>query len=325
MRMNYFLIKLEFDTQVHFGPSDTAQSLSVSEDHFCADTIFSALCHTALQCSGISALEQLRGWVQKGELLISDSMPWREDDYFLPKPFVLSEDRKELSASLKKTMKKLAWIPVRSFPAFMESVHGGTPFDPSKSAESFGFQAEVTRAAVRDGMDAVPYRVGIYRFEENCGLYVIAAVKTAEQETALLSLFQMLGMGGIGGKISSGYGKFHLKDTVQLNEVYGNQTGWLYSALSKKTGLSLLLSTSLPKESELELALENATFQVVRRGGFVASDTYAETPRKKKTQFFLRAGSMLSYRFEGDLYSVGGSGNHPVYRYAKPLFLGVDL
>lgn len=325
MRMNYFLIKLAFDTAVHFGPSDTAQSLSVSEDHFYADTVFSALCHTAFQLSGEKALEQLCDWVRKGELFISDSMPWREKDYFLPKPFILSKNRKELPASLQKAMKKLAWIPVRSFPAFSESVHGGTPFDPSQSAATFGFPEEVTRAAVSDGVDAVPYRVGLYQFEENCGLFTIAAVRTEEQERVLLSLFQALGMSGIGGKVSSGCGKFHLEDVILLNRCDDDQTEWFYHALSEKTGRNLLLSASLPREEELESVLKDAAFQVVRRGGFVASDTYAKTPMKKKTQFFFRAGSIFSRRFEGDLYSVGSFGSHPVYRYAKPLFLGVDL
>lgn len=325
MHMNYFLIKLAFDTAVHFGPSDTAQSLSVSEDHFCADTVFSALCHTALQLSGKNALEQLCDWVRKGDFLISDSMPWREEDYYLPKPFVLSENRTEQPATVQKAMKKLSWIPVCSFPAFSESVHGGTPFEPSQAATAFGIQTEVTRAAVSDGADTVPYRVGLYQFEENCGLYVIAAIRTTEQENILLSLFRALGMSGIGGKVSSGCGKFHLDDVVLLNEFYDNQTEWLYHALSEKKGRYLLLSASLPKEEELEAVLENAAFQVVRRGGFIASDTYAETPMKKKTQFFFRAGSMFSHRFEGDLYSVGSFGSHPVYRYAKPLFLGVDL
>ena len=50
--MNYFLIKLEFDSCVHFGTADSAQSLSASEDHVLADTLFSALCHTALQLHG---------------------------------------------------------------------------------------------------------------------------------------------------------------------------------------------------------------------------------------------------------------------------------
>ena len=323
--MNYFLIKLQFDTNVHIGPSDTAQSLSVSEDHFCADTLFSALCHTALQGFGPNALEQLCDWVRTGDLLLSDSMPWQGEECFLPKPILPSESRKELPASIKKTMKKLAWIPVRQFPAFIESVRGGAPFIPCDREDSFGMQTEVTRAAVRFGRDTLPYRVGLYQFAENSGLYVIVTMKTTEQETVLLSLFDMLGMGGIGGKTSSGCGRFHVEDTVLLNEFFDDQTEWFYHALSEKKGKNLLLSASLPHEEELETSLEGATFQLIRRGGFVASDTYAQTPMKKKTQFFFRAGSVFPRRFEGDLYMVGNAGSHPVYRYAKPLFLGVDL
>ena len=325
MRMNYFLIKLAFDTGVHFGPADTAQSLSVSEDHFCADTFFSALCHTALQLFDRNTLEKLFDWARNGELLLSDSMPWREKDCYLPKPFYLGEERKELPAGQKKKMKKLAWISVRDFPRFLESVRGGTLFEPSGAADRFGVHTEVTRAAVQDGRDAVPYRIGVYQFENNCGLYEIAAAKTQEQEAVLLSLFQALGMGGIGGKISSGYGKFHLEDVVLLNEFFDAQTQWLYESLTAEKERSVLLSASLPREEELEQALEGATYQLVRRGGFVTSDTYAETPQKKKTQYFFRSGSVFGHRFTGDLYSVGGFGEHPVYRYAKPMFLGVDL
>ena len=39
--MNYFLYKLKFTTAVHFGSSDSALGLLASEDHFCADTLFS--------------------------------------------------------------------------------------------------------------------------------------------------------------------------------------------------------------------------------------------------------------------------------------------
>ena len=44
--MNYSLIRLRFDGLAHFGTSDSALSLFTSEDHFYADTLFSALCHT---------------------------------------------------------------------------------------------------------------------------------------------------------------------------------------------------------------------------------------------------------------------------------------
>ena len=40
--MNYSLIRLRFDGLAHFGTSDSALSLFTSEDHFYADTLFSA-------------------------------------------------------------------------------------------------------------------------------------------------------------------------------------------------------------------------------------------------------------------------------------------
>ena len=323
--MNYFLIKLAFDTAVHFGPADTAQSLAVSEDHVCADTLFSALCHTAMQVEGENLLKRLCGWVQDGTLLLSDTMPWRGEDFFLPKPCVLSDSPQDLPPEWRKAMKKLAWLPVRSFSAFSESVRGGAPFDPSSCPKTFGIRAEITRAAVSEGEDAVPYRVGVYRFDADCGLYFLAAMETAEQETVLLTLVEALGLSGIGGKISSGYGKFHLEGEMLLNEFDDEQTRWLYHGLACAGKRALLLSASLPGEDEMETALEGAAFQVIRRGGFAASDSGAENPMKKKTQYFIRAGSLFVNRYAGGLYVVNRYGCHPVYRYGKPLFLGVNL
>ena len=323
--MNYFLIKMSFDTAVHFGASDSAQSLSTVNDHILADTLFSALCHTALQIGGEDTLQMLCKWVQDGEMLLSDTMPWRGKDCFLPKPYVHSDSRKEVSAAKRKGMKKLSWIPVRSFTDFSESVRGGDAFDPAEYQVFFGTEQEMVRAAVTEGEDARPYRVGAYQFAENCGLYVIAALKTEQQQQILIQLMNVLGMGGIGGKISSGYGKFHLQDQICLNHGRDEQEKWMYHALTQTRGRQLLLSASLPKEDELYAVLDDAFYQLVRRSGFVASETYADTPMKKKTQYYLRAGSMLSCRFAGDLYTVGTKGKHAVYRYGKPLFMGVDL
>lgn len=74
--MNYSLIRLRFDGLAHFGTSDSALSLFTSEDHFYADTLFSALCHTALSLHGIDGLQSLLQQAADGSLLLSDSMPW---------------------------------------------------------------------------------------------------------------------------------------------------------------------------------------------------------------------------------------------------------
>ncbi len=86
--MNYSLIRLRFDGLAHFGTSDSALSLFTSEDHFYADTLFSALCHTALSLHGIDGLHSLLQQAADGSLLLSDSMPWHRIahgvDYYLP-------------------------------------------------------------------------------------------------------------------------------------------------------------------------------------------------------------------------------------------------
>lgn len=94
-------------------------------------------------------------------------------------------------------------------------------------------------------------------------------------------MLDWLGATGIGGKVSSGYGKFHIVDKIYLNEPFDDQTEWMYHALSAEHAPYLLLSTSLPQTDELDNALEGASFQLVRRSGFMASDR-VETPLKKK-------------------------------------------
>ena len=86
--MNYFLFKLSFHTPCHFGSSDSALSLYTSEDHFCADTLFSALCHTARTLYGNSGVEALIEKAQKDQLFLSDAMPWCGERYYLPRPFL---------------------------------------------------------------------------------------------------------------------------------------------------------------------------------------------------------------------------------------------
>ena len=132
--MNYYLYKLQFDGAVHFGAADSALSLSSSADHFCADTLFSALCHTAGTLWGNKGIEALCKQVNDGALLLSDSMPWRckedKDIYYLPKPCAVSQAKQEVPADLRKQIKRLAWIPVAEMAAFQSSLEGKALYLP---------------------------------------------------------------------------------------------------------------------------------------------------------------------------------------------------
>lgn len=323
--MNSLLFKLHFTTAVHFGLPDSALSLTSSQETFCADTLFSALCHTALSLWGTKGVEELCAWAKEGSLLLSDAMPWREDTLYLPKPMARAQSTVELPAEDRKAMKKLQWLPVEAFDGFARSLAGGPAFEPRRHSARFGTPVEMTRARVCEGEDAVPYAVGTFHFEENCGLYLLAQCENERQSDMLVALLKALGLSGIGGKISSGYGRFVLEDPVRLEQPHDRQTEWLCKALQGEHSHYLLVSASLPQDGELDRTLAGASFALIRRGGFVQSNTYAAQARKKRTQYFLASGSVLSCRFCGDLYEVGSGGSHPVYRYGRPVLLGVDL
>lgn len=324
--MNYYLYKLKFDTAVHFGPSASSQSLYTSEDHFCADTLFSALCHTALSVHGQEGLEQLCRQAETGNLLLSDSMPWLDDTFYLPKPFVSARTERDVPAAKRKAIKKLKWIPLDDFTAFARSVQGGPVYDGDAAQAEFGVGTSMAKVRIQPGSDSLPYQVGLYHFKVNAGLWFLAGCETEQLADTLQVLVEGLSYSGIGGKTSSGYGKYHVEDVVYLNEPFDASTEWLYAALEDSgAARQLLLSTSLPDEEELKELLPDAEYMLTRRAGFVQSSSYAPESRRKLTQMFLSAGSVLPGRFKAKLYEVGASGKHPVYRLSAPLFLGVEL
>ena len=324
--MNYYLYKLVFDTAVHFGPASSGQSLYASEDHFCADTLFSALCHTALSLKGESGLQQLCQAAKEGKLLLSDSMPWLEETFYLPKPFASAKAEREVPASARKAIKQLKWIPVDDYPAFTDSVRGGAAYDAERAHVEFGVSTSTAKVKITQGEDSLPYQVGLFHFWENAGLWFLVGCETEQLGEYLELLIEGLSFSGIGGKTSAGYGKYHVDDTIFLNEPFDEITEWLLAALENTGAASqVLLSTSLPSDSELEALLPGAEYMLTRRSGFIQSSTYAKDSRKKIPQVFLSAGSVLPGRFRSVLYEVGEAGKHPVYRLSAPLFLGVEL
>ncbi len=324
--MNYFLFRLRFETAVHFGSSDAALSLATSEAHVRADTLFSALCQTALCLYGPEGVKELCRLVQEGELLLSDTMPWRGDTLFLPKPVAAAVAEQELPSDQRKKRKKQRWIPVSDWKSYAAEGERGAGYGEKDIPARFGRHMELTKAATPQGEDARPYQVGLFQFEADCGLYFLCACQP-ERIDRLTKLVSALGLSGLGGKTSAGFGKFRIAEEqeapVALEKSENCQQQTLNRCLSAQKGPYLLLTTSLPGAEELEDALEGADFRLIRRSGFVQSETYRPTAAKKRSQYFLSAGAVFRKPFQGGLYQVGSAGSHPVYRYGRPLFMGV--
>ena len=326
--MNYCLFKLSFSAPLHIGDSSSARSLETQTLSLCADTVFSAICSTAPECA-----EDFARKANAGELLLSDTFPYNGDVLYIPKPYITSSDaaaeqqqNEENSSVKKKKMKKLKYIPVSMLSVFFGSVEGKNDFDPSKIDNNFGNENITTRAAVRGKEETLPYSVASFSFKLGCGLYFIVGYKEKDDADKLEKILNALGLGGIGGKVSSGYGKFSVDEKIELTNKE-NQTadaGCLAKMLSVNDGKSILLTAALPRnDDELESALEGASYNLIRRGGFVFSDKMKKLV-KKDTQFFFAAGSVFENRFIGAVYNVLENSEHPVYRYSKPIFLGVS-
>lgn len=304
------MYRLEFPHGVHFGKN----SLDSAEYTFAADTLFSALCQEAVKDS-TEKLEVLCRYVKENKLCFSDSFPYMRERYYLPKPLLRVENTEQTGNSvIKKAFKKLKYIPSDLFDAYLK---GSFPIEQAGNLDELGSSVLKVSASVRGEEETKPYRVGIFYYNENCGLYFIAGYEDKAAAEFLEELLKRLSFSGIGGKRMAGLGRFE----VSSKEVP--------EAIRKRIvaeGKRLMtLSVSLPAEDELEQALEHADYLLEKRSGFVASENYAAEQVRKKDLYVFAAGSCFDTAFEGNIYDVSANGAHPVYRYAKPMFMEVGV
>jgi CRISPR-associated protein Csm4 len=325
--MQYAVFQWHFLTAVRFGTSKG--QLAESSYIMRSDTLFSALCLEALKQGGEAALNQLYQLFHNRQLLISDTMPYVAEQYFLPKPILHVENpMQESSSVLKKAHKKLSYISSTQFSDYLQSLTGVGSFDAVTAGEQVkncASQQNRVMVAVTGNEDSLPFYVNTWSFAENAGLYLIVAYEEKNDLFWLEQLLTGLGYSGVGGKKTSGLGKFEMDDVIYLEDAYLDSLEVLQQLLTAKSNWYMTLSGALPQDNELEQALQGAAYQVMKRSGFIDSTDYAPEQRKHKNLYLLSAGSCFRQPFQGDIYNVAGTGNHPVYRYAQPLFLGVNV
>lgn len=306
--MEYKILKMNFLTGVHFGDGN----LQKSKNTLCADTIFSALCQEALKM-GSETLEELVALFKNGKLCISDGLPFIGDTYYIPKPLLHIESDKQGDSVLKKALKKLEYIPVSELSDYLS----GT-MDILKAAEqwkNFGCRELQVKASINYLEETRPYDVGVFYYGADSGLYLCVGYEDENDFYLFSDLLDALSYVGIGGKISSGLGKFRItmgKIPSEMEQRFQME----------KFKTFLTLSGSLPTDTELEDALDGANYLLNKRSGFISSSAGINSS-KKEDLYLLAAGAVVAHRYHGDIYNVAKHWMHPVYCYAKPLFLGV--
>lgn len=309
--MEYSLYRLKFTTGLHIGNDRGGASLDDSRMTIHSDTLFSALC---CECAGTEGISRLYEYFSDGSLVISDTLPYKEDEYFLPRPVLYTGNYKhEGKPDVRKVLKSIEFIPLSSFDEYLKGLSGSeTSYIPQKY--EFGGLTSYTRVALKDPPQ--PYQVAYWRFAENCGLYIIVQFESQEALSFFEDILSGFGLSGIGGKQSAGLGKFIVEKLTlpeKLKELL-EDNGAEYQ---------MLLGTALPDDKELHSALSGGWYTTIRRGGFVRSESYASRPLKKRTMYMLSPGSCLKQRFNGGIFDLSDGGAHPVWRCGKTLFAGV--
>lgn len=308
--MKYVMYRLKFPVGVHLGE----KNLDESNYSFSADTLFSALFMEAMK-RGEEAADDFFKAVKKDRILLSDAFPYIDDTIYLPKPMkkVVSKGN-EGDSVLKKAYKKLNYVP---FDRMDEYLQGNLDVaGEQEKLKSLGKSMLKTSVAITGREETEPYHVGVYYFSENAGLYIIVGFNDTEMEALFWDLLDALSFTGIGGKKSSGIGRFGVTSQKELSaDFFERENG--------KNGY-MTLSVSLPQGEMLEEVLRlSQGYQMLERSGFVASEGYAPEQRKKNNLYVFRAGSCFTEKFSGSIYDVSSEGAHPVYRYAKPLFFAM--
>lgn len=303
--MTTSMVKLTFQVPVHFGDG----RLSGGEYTCDAATLFSALFIEALK---MDCADELLAATKLGELTLSDAFPYIGERLYVPKPMVDSGSYAESEDSrARKASKALKYIPMDGVSDYLNG-----SFDFINELGRFRDGASFLRTKVnlmRETSDnAEPYHVGGFQFAPNCGVYFLVA-----GSYDLLPLLEQLSYSGIGGKRSSGYGRFEF--SVSDNSLFP-----LMRHINSGKH-AMLMTSSLPRENELtEGLIDGARYRLVRKGGFVQSASHASSPKKKRNMWLFAPGSIFERTFEGDVFDVnGGSGKHPVYRYARAMWMEV--
>lgn len=309
--MEFKIYKFNFTTGVHFGK----RNVDDAEYTFGADTLFSAMCHEYLK-QGMEEFTWFITKVMDGRIRLSDGFPYIGDTYYIPKPMLkIAAEKNQGDSTIKKAYKKLSYIPVSQLEAYLQG-NLRVEEEADKLKKQLGTRVVKVSASIRGEKETVPYRVGTYYFHSGSGLYVIVGYEEKGDLEKIEECFAALSLVGIGGKRSSGLGRF---------EFYpGKNSQDFIQRLNGKDGtIWMSLSCSLPKDQELEKALEGASYLLQKRSGFVVSSKYAPEQLRKQDLYVLKSGSCFRNIFEGDVYDVSDGGAHPVYRYAKPLFMEV--
>ncbi len=295
----YNIVKMHFTTPLHLSRGQT-DSYDRSEEVLHSDTIKSAVFVAAKMLFG-SEIDE--GFFDSFK--VSSAFPFHDCEYFFPKPMDRLNIPKKENEDTKsaKQIKKISYLGQS---IFENQIAGNTieftekHLDKSKKFlfsepdknDVLVFKSEVQQRLAmpkpekdEEGNivmkeDGTPYYIDRIYFTENSGLYFFIEYLQNLDKNKIEAAIRLLGDEGVGTDKHIGNGLFEpCFDTLDLE-------------LPENANSQLLLSLYLPEKEELAKNLLNkSSYQLIKRGGYIASPENIEflTFRKKSIYMFLEA------------------------------------
>ena len=325
--MGYFYYQLNFQSPVHFGQSETGGKLEKAGFEFSADSLFSAICAELAQQGELDILEKIVDMAKKGELLLSDLFPFMEKDgdeiYYLPRPYLfrsngsvekLDMEQAKVISAQRKAAKKQQYIRASEYGVYIKAMAKGEIYSLQTPLQDFGENSLMERVNCRQS-EPLPYYVGQYTFAKNAGLYGIVKMPEDFQDR-FISILYSLGLAGIGGERSSGYGCF-TSELFDLDDIVEDTKALMDMLENSSTTTQMNISVLKPAADELENVKEGQ-YQLKKRSGFTDNT-------KRDSVYMLASGSCFKKRLNGEVVDISRDYGHPIWRYGKGLFVGLEI
>ncbi|MCK9234167.1 MAG: type III-A CRISPR-associated RAMP protein Csm4 [Acholeplasmatales bacterium] len=292
------IITLKFNTAIHYG-NDGKPGLLNTDIMILSDTVYSAIID-----NNPTILSKLIKYVTNNELKISNMLPYVNNQLLLPRGLKQFEfGNKEIDRTLFKKMKKVNFLPFDNYEKYYTNCQEELIEEALNLEKEIGvFEVRTNNRISRDKRETMPYLLTTFTFNENSGLYLIVEYSDENIFALIKNEIERLGKFGVGGRRSSGLGKFVIKEIKDFQET--------------DQGKYLLVSTALPKNP-----IGKSTFKIVKRSGFYHS---REGNFKKRDIYAISSGLITEEKFEGKILD-DLSFNHPVYRFLPALFVRINI
>lgn len=292
------VVKLAFSTPIHYGNNNKPGLLSTG-NYILSDTLYSALID-----NNPTILNKLVELVNKKKIALSDMLPYVEEELLVPKGNnQIDFNNDSIDRTFMKKAKKINFISLKNYSNYYKNLSKEIIEDAVLLESKIGeFGIRTNNQIKRDfDKETEPYILSTFTFYEKSGLYLFIEYDDINDLNFIKEELRSLGVSGIGGRRSSGFGKFTIKESSNYDE--------------SKVGKYLLLSTTITPPDNM------SGFEIIKRSGFYhSSDGFF----KKRDLYAIKSGLLLDNKTEGIILD-NLSNMQKIYRFFIPLYVRINL